>query len=103
MMRHRSTGPSNNEDLRKKIVLSDLLRVLALAVPHRGLLICAAAFGVLGSVFQLVIPLLMKMAVDRVTHSNKVSDIDLFAAALTGFVLLSAGSNYAQFILSARA
>lgn len=103
MMRHRSSGPSNNEDLKKKIALAEVWRVLALAIPHRGLLICAAGFGLVGSFFQLVLPLVTKMAVDHATQTAKVSDVDKYSAALVGFVVLSATCNYVQFVLSARA
>jgi subfamily B ATP-binding cassette protein MsbA len=103
MMRQRSSGASRDEDLKKKVVLAELWRVLALALPYRGLLIVAAIFGLVGSAFELLLPLFAKTAVDHVTKTSKVSDVDLYSAALVGCVVLSALSNYAQFFLSARA
>jgi subfamily B ATP-binding cassette protein MsbA len=103
MMHRRSGGRSNDDDLKKKIVLADVWRVLSLAIPFRGILICAAFFGLIGSAFQLALPVIAQRAVDRITHTAKVSDVDLYSAALVGFIILSSLSNYAQFILSARA
>lgn len=102
-MHRRSGGRSNDDDLKKKIVLADVWRVLSLAIPFRGILICAAFFGLIGSAFQLALPVIAQRAVDRITHTAKVSDVDLYSAALVGFIILSSLSNYAQFILSARA
>jgi subfamily B ATP-binding cassette protein MsbA len=103
MMHRRASARSNDDDLKKKIVLADVWRVLSLALPFKRTLICAALFGLLGSAFQLALPVVAKLAVDHVTHTSRVSDVDLYSAALVGFILLSAGANYAQFVLSARA
>jgi len=94
---------SHDEDLKRKLSWAPIRKLLALFAPYRTYLAVASVLTILGSLFQLGLPIFGKIAVDKVTKSPNVSDVDFYSAILAGLILGAACFSYIQFLLAAYA
>jgi subfamily B ATP-binding cassette protein MsbA len=103
-MRRSPHSPSNHdEDLKRKVSWTSILRLIGLALPHRKLLTLAGILALFGTGVQLALPLMIRQTVNRVTTSQSVAELDRDAGIFLGIILLGAAFGYVQFILSSLA
>jgi ATP-binding cassette, subfamily B, bacterial MsbA len=101
MMRPPQPASTNDEDLKRKVSRDAVLRLLRLAIPHRNVLALASVLSLLGSAVQLVLPLLIRESVNRVTKSHEIGELDRDAFVFLGMILLASTLGYIQSILAA--
>jgi len=102
MRPHRAPG-SHDEDLKRRLSWPPIRRLLGLFAPYRGYLALASFLTIFVSLFQLGLPIFGRIAVDKITQSAKVSDVDFYAAILAGLILGAGLFSYFQFLLAAYA
>lgn len=100
-MRPPRPASTNDEDLKRKVSRDAVRRLLRLAIPHRTILALASVLSLLGSSVQLVLPLLIRESVNRVTKSHEVGELDRDAFVFLGMILLASALGYIQSILAA--
>jgi subfamily B ATP-binding cassette protein MsbA len=101
MRRPTPPAAAGEQDRLGKPTWPAIRRLLALAQPHRRILIVAGILTILSTGVALTIPLLTRAAVNQVTSSKDVSQIDRLALGFAALVFLSAGLGYVQHILTA--
>ncbi|AIE85226.1 ABC transporter ATP-binding protein [Fimbriimonas ginsengisoli] len=103
MRRSPTTTSTHDEDLKRKVSWASIIRLVGLALPHRKLLTFAGVLALLGTALQLVLPLMIRETVNRVTQSKSVGELDRDALLFLGIILLGSAFGYVQFILSSLA
>ena len=103
MRPHRTATGSHDEDLKRRLSWPPLKRLLALFKPYRSYIALASTLTIVGSLFQLGLPIFGKIAVDKITHTERVQDVDFYAAILAGLIVGAAVFSYIQFLLAAYA
>ncbi|HWD40502.1 MAG TPA: ABC transporter ATP-binding protein [Fimbriimonas sp.] len=98
----RSTG-THDEDLKRRLSLSSVWRVVRLAVPYRKVLAAAGLLTLTSTLLNLALPLLVRVAVDKITTTSQVHYVDLYGGILAGVLLIGAILGYLQFVISAYA
>jgi subfamily B ATP-binding cassette protein MsbA len=94
---------SHDEDLKKRLSLPAVWRVLALALPYRQILTVSGFLALIASGFQLAFPVFGKYAIDHVIQTRQIHDIDFYSAILAGLIAVAGAVTYLQFIISAYA
>ena len=102
MRRGPNPAELNDEDLKKKLSLGAVLRLLRLAIPYRHALLLAGFLMLISTAIQLTIPVLVRETANRVQTSGRVAELDRDAMLLILIVVANAVGGYIQFILSAR-
>jgi subfamily B ATP-binding cassette protein MsbA len=102
-MRTRSPAGSHDEDLQKKLSLPAVWRVLALAKPYRKILIVSGLLALIASSFQLAFAVRGKFAIDQITSTKSVHNIDFAGAVLAGLLVAAGFMKYLQLMMSAYA
>ena len=102
-MRSRTPTGSHDEDLKRRLTLPAVWRVLALALPYRRILAVSGLLALVASAFQLAFPILGRFAIDHVIQTRRVSDIDFYSAILVGILVAAGFVTYLQFVISAYA
>lgn len=94
--------PSNPEhDKLVKLTWDSVRRLLKLAAPYKAQIGLATALMLLSSLTNLSLPLIMRFAVDRVSASQSVSDLNRYAILIIGIILVGAFFGYVQYVLIA--
>jgi len=86
-----------------KLTWPSITRLLSLALPYKWFLIGAGVLALLSSSANLALPLIARVALDRVLQTKSIHSLDLLAAAVVGLLVLSGAINFSQFYLLAYA
>src|SRR5579862_4221478 len=92
--------PSNPEhDKLTKLTWASVRRLLAMALPYRSALALGTGLMLLSSLANLSLPLVMRFAVDKVSQTQSLSDLNRYALIVIGIILASASLGYCQYVL----
>ncbi len=100
-MRRSTSGPAGSKDQLSPITWTGIRRLIALAVPYRLLLAIAGVLTLVSTGISLALPLISQRAVDYVTRTKEVGELDRIAVGIVGLVLVGAIFGYAQFLIAA--
>lgn len=99
----RSHNPGvNDEDLKRRLSASAVRRLLGLAKPYSRPLALAGVVALISTAVSLSLPILVREAIDGVTRSGSLRDLDRQAYAILGLVVAGGALSYFQFLLGAR-
>lgn len=94
--------PSNPEhDKLVKLTWDSVRRLLAMALPYKVPLALGTLLMLLSSAANLSLPLVMRFAVDKVSKSLSIGDLNHFAVIIIGIIALSALFGYVQYVMIA--
>ncbi len=94
---------SHDEDLKRRLSISAVRRVLALAVPYWRVLSVSGVLALVAALPQLAFPLFGRAAVDKVTKTQSVADIDRYALIMGGLFVVAGVITYLQIVTNAYA
>ncbi len=100
-MRSYSRMPMTDEDKLAKLSAAGVSRLFHLVTPHKWRLLFAVLFALVSSGITLSIPLITQHAINLVTKTAQVHQLDRMVYMIAGLVLLSACCGYAQYMLAA--
>lgn len=100
-MRSYSRTPMTDEDKLVKLTAKGVARLFGLMAPYKWRLLLAGVLAVFSSAVTLSMPLITQHAIDVVTKTQQVSQLDRMVYIIAGLVLLSAGFGYTQYMLAA--
>ena len=93
---------SDSAERLPNLTWNGIRRVLALALPHRNLLLLAGFLSILATAVSLALPYFAKEAVDKVVKTHSTADIDHAAFGIIGLFLVAAVFSFTQFVIIAR-
>jgi subfamily B ATP-binding cassette protein MsbA len=92
-----------NEAKYAPVSLSAVRRLLALALPYRGILALAGVLMLVSTAISLSLPLITRQALDGVLKTRSITGLDRLGLGLVGLILIGAVFGYAQYLLVATA
>jgi subfamily B ATP-binding cassette protein MsbA len=102
-MRSPSSAGTRDEDLKKRVDLASVRRLIGLAKPHWKALAASGILALIMAGLQLALPILVRFSANQVQRTGDVGALDRIAVGLLVLLLASAFVGYAQFLLSAGA
>jgi subfamily B ATP-binding cassette protein MsbA len=92
---------SRDEDLKRRISISAVRRVLSLAAPYWKPLAFSGLLAMIAAGPQLAFPAFGKVAVDRVMQSKSIADVDRYAAIMAALFICAGLMTYFQIVTNA--
>jgi len=102
-MRSYSRTPMTDEDKLVKLSLPGITRLFKLVAPYKWRLLFAGVLTLFSSAITLSMPLITQRAIDLVTKTQRLDQLDRMVYVIAGLVLLSAGFGFTQYMLAAYA
>jgi len=103
-MRNRSDTPAaGTPEPTVPLSRTAVLRLVALARPHRRLLIAAGLLSLVSTGVSLSLPLIARAALDKVLVTKQVALLDRAALAMLGLIVLSSLIGLTQYLMVAYA
>ncbi|HVT13281.1 MAG TPA: ABC transporter ATP-binding protein [Fimbriimonadaceae bacterium] len=100
-MRQRYTPSNPEHDKLHKLTWSSVKRLLKMAAPYKFQLALGTVLMLGSALANLSLPLVMRYAVDQVSKSLSVAELNRYALMVVGIVLLSAVFGFFQYVLIA--
>src|SRR5579862_2011030 len=96
----QSYVPTNPEhDKLKKLTWDSVFRLLKLAIPYKVAIAFAMVLMLVSSFATLSMPLVLRFAIDRVTKTQSISDLNRFALIIFAIILVAALFGFIQSVL----
>lgn len=92
-----------DEDKLVKLSLPGITRLFKLVAPYKWRLLFAGVLTLFSSAITLSMPLITQRAIDLVTKTQRLDQLDRMVYVIAGLVLLSAGFGFTQYMLAAYA
>ena len=93
-MRSYSRTPITDDDKLVKLSMSGISRLFRLVAPYKWRLLLAGFLTIFSSAITLSMPLITQRAIDLVTKTQRLDQLDRMVYVIAGLVLLSAGFGY---------
>ena len=100
-MRSYSRTPLTDEDKLVKLSLPGITRLFQLVAPYKWRLLLAGVLTIFSSSITLSMPLITQRAIDVVSKTQDIGQLDRMVYVIAGLILLSAGFGYTQYMLAA--
>ncbi len=100
-MRSYSPTPMTDEDKLVKLSVPGVVRLFRLVAPYKWRLLLAGVLTLFSSAITLTMPLITRRAIDLVTNTHRVDQLDRMMYVIGGLILLSAAFGYTQYMLAA--
>lgn len=101
-MRHRRNPGQNDEDLKRRLSAAAVRRLIGLAIPYSKPLIAAGLLAIVARGTQLVVPLLVRDAANRLTASSDLGSLDRDAGLIFLLIVFGGVLSYVQYTMSAK-